>query len=163
MKDAKSRQESYANKRHQPLEFEAGDRVYLRVSPMRGVKRFGIKGKMAPRYIGLFPVLGRLGAMAYQLVLLPSLVGVHNVFHISQLKKCQKPPTDVVIDDVTPLDADQSYPEHPVKLLGQQHRVMRQWMIYFYKVQWSRHSEKEATWENEKFLRSNYLDFLPLW
>jgi hypothetical protein len=93
--------------------------VYLRVSPTRGVKRFGIKGKLAPCYIGLFPILAKLGNVAYRLELQPSLAGVHNVFRISQLKKCLKSPDDVNVDDVTPLDADLSYPEHLVKLLGQ--------------------------------------------
>jgi hypothetical protein len=92
--------------------------VYLRVSPTRGLKRFGIKGKLAPCYISSFPILAKLGAMAYRLELLPSFVGVHNVFHVSQLKKCLKPPTDVIVDDVAPLDADLSYLEHPVNLLG---------------------------------------------
>jgi hypothetical protein len=99
--------------------------VYLRVSPTRGVKRFGIKGKLAPCYIGLFPVLAKLGNVAYQLELPPSMEGVHNMFHVSQLKKYLKPPINVVVDDVASLDADLSYPEHLVKLLGQQDRVMR--------------------------------------
>jgi hypothetical protein len=82
------------------------------------------------------------------------LAGVHNVFHVSQLKKCLKPTTDVVVDDVTPLDADLSYPEHIVKLLGQHDRVMRRRMIQFYKVQWGHHSEKEATWETVPSVQS---------
>jgi hypothetical protein len=84
------------------------------------VKRFGIKGKVAPRYIGPFLILARLGNVIYRLELLPTLAGVHNVFHVSQLKKCLKPPVDVIVDDVTPLDADLYYPKHLVKLLGQQ-------------------------------------------
>jgi hypothetical protein len=76
------------------------------------VKRFGIKGKLEPRYIGPFLVLARLGNMAYRLELPPALAGVHNVFHISQLKKRLRPPVDVVVDDVSPLDNDLSYPEH---------------------------------------------------
>jgi hypothetical protein len=119
------------------------------------VKRFKIKGKLAPRYIGPFPILEKLGVMAYKLELPPSLAGVHDVFHISQLKKCLKAPTDVIVNDVAPLKADLSYPEHPVKLLGQQVQVMRRRTIHFYKVQWSHHSEEEATWETEKFLRSH--------
>jgi hypothetical protein len=94
--------------------------MYLRVSPTRGVKRFGIKGKLAPCYLGPFLVLDRLGNVAYHLELVPTLVGVHNVFHISQLKKYLRPPVDVIVDDVSPLDADLSYSEHPVKILGQQ-------------------------------------------
>jgi hypothetical protein len=83
LKAAKVQQESYANKRRRPLELEACDYIYLHVSPTRGVKRFGIKGKLAPRYIGPFLVLARLGNMAYRLELPPALAGVHNVFHIS--------------------------------------------------------------------------------
>jgi hypothetical protein len=89
------------------------------------VKRFGIKGKLAPRYIGPFLIFARLENVAYRLELLPTLAGVHNVFHVSQQKKCLRPPMDVVVDDVSPLDADLSYPEHPVKILGQQDQVMR--------------------------------------
>jgi hypothetical protein len=110
LKAAKAWQESYANKRCPPLEFEA----------RRGVKRFGIKGKLVPRYIGPFLILARLGNMAYHLELQPTLAGVHNVFHVSQLKKYLRPPVDVIVDDVSHLDADLSYPEHPVKILGQQ-------------------------------------------
>jgi hypothetical protein len=84
-----------------------------------------IKGKLPPRYIGPFLMLARLGNVAYHLELPPTLVGVHNVFHISQLKKYLKPPVDVVVDGVSPLDADLSYLEHPVKILDQQDQVMR--------------------------------------
>jgi hypothetical protein len=80
--------------------------MYLHVSPTRDVKRFGIKGNLAPRYIGLFLILARLGNVAYRLELPPTLTCVHNVFHISQLKKCLKPPVDAIIDDVAPLNTD---------------------------------------------------------
>jgi hypothetical protein len=78
------------------------------------VKRFWIKGKLAPCYIGLFPVLARLGAVAYRLELPPSLTGMHNLVYVSQLKKYLKPPTNVIVDDVVPLNVDLSYPEHLV-------------------------------------------------
>jgi hypothetical protein len=118
LKAAKSHQEHCANKRCHPLTFILGDHVYLRVLPMRGVKRFWIKGKLAPRYISPFLILEKLGVVAYKLELLPSLAGVHDVFHVSQLKKCLKAPADVIVNDVTPLETDSSYPEHLVKLLG---------------------------------------------
>jgi hypothetical protein len=94
--------------------------VYLRVSPTQGVKWFGIKRKLAPRYIGPFLILARLGNLAYCLELPPTLAGVHNMFHISQLKKCLKSPVDVVVDDAAPIDADLSYLKHLVNVLGQQ-------------------------------------------
>jgi hypothetical protein len=99
------------------LEFEIGDHVYLRVSPMKGVKRFGVKGKLAPRYIRSFPILEKCGIVAYKLDLPPSLAGVHDIFHVSQLKKCLKAPMDVMLPEVTPLEADLSYLEHPIKIL----------------------------------------------
>jgi hypothetical protein len=83
LRAAKSCQESYANKRRQPLEFSIGDHVYLKVSPMKGMKRFGMKGKLAPRYIGPFPILEKCGNVAYKLELLSSLVGIHDIFHVS--------------------------------------------------------------------------------
>jgi hypothetical protein len=98
------------------LEFEVGDHVYLQVSPMKGVKRLGMKGKLAPRYIGLFPTLEKCGTVACKLDLPPSLAGVHDIFHVSQLKKCLKAPMDVVLPAVTPLEADLTYPEHPIKI-----------------------------------------------
>jgi hypothetical protein len=142
------------------LEFEVRNHVYLRVLPMKGVKRFGVKGKLAPRYIGPFPILEKCGSVAYKIDLPPSLAGVHDIFHVSQLKKCLKTPVDVVLPEVTPLEADLSYPEHPIKILDQKDRVTRRKTIKFFKIQWSNHSEEEATWESEDFLRARHPDFV---
>jgi hypothetical protein len=117
------------------LEFEVGDNVYLRVSPMKGVKWFGVKGKLAPCYIRPFPILEKCGIMAYKLELPPSLAGVHNIFHVPQLKKCLKAHVDVVLPEVTPLKADLSYPEHPIKVLDQKDHVTRRKTIKFFKIQ----------------------------
>jgi hypothetical protein len=93
---------------------------------------------------------------------LPSrLFGVHNVFHVSQLKICLKPPTDVAIEDNIPLEPDMTYNCYSIKVLDQQDRATRKKTIQFYKVQWNDHLEDEATWECEDYLRSNYHDFLP--
>jgi hypothetical protein len=120
LKTAKSHQESYANERHRPLQFEVGDRVYLKVLPMNGVKRFGVKGKLSPRYIGSFLILEKCGNVAYKLELPLSLARVQNIFHVSQLKKCLKAPVEVVLPEVAPLEADLTYPEHPIKILDQE-------------------------------------------
>jgi hypothetical protein len=122
-----------------------------------------VKGKLAPHYIGPFPILKKCGTVAYKLDLPPSLAGVHSIFHVSQLKKCLKAPVDVVLPEVTPLEADLSYLEHPIKVLHQKDRTMRCKTIKFFKIQWSNHSEEEATWESEDFLHSHQPDFeLPL-
>jgi hypothetical protein len=157
---AQSHQKSYANKRHNPLEFEVGDNVYLRVSPMKGVRRFGIKGKLAPRYIGLYPIIDKYGPTSYQVELPVTLSGVHNVFHVSQLKRCLKPPADVVIEYIISLELDLTYKTYPIKVLDQQDQVTRNKTTQFYKIKWNDHSEDEATWEHEKFRRSNYPEFL---
>jgi hypothetical protein len=112
LKAMKSCQVTYANKRCRPLEFEVRDHVYLSVLPMKGVKRFGEKGKLAPHYIRPFPILKKCGTVAYKLDLPPSLARVHDIFHVSHLKKCLKPPMHVVLPEVTPLEADLLYPEH---------------------------------------------------
>jgi hypothetical protein len=131
---ARSHQESYANKRRRLWEFAIEDQVYLKVSPMKGMKKFGMKGKLAPRYVGPFPVLEICGNVAYKLELPPSLAGVHDIFHVSRLKKCIKAPVDVVLPAVAPLEADLTYPEHSVKILDQKDRVARCKTIMFFKV-----------------------------
>jgi hypothetical protein len=133
--------------------------VYLKVSSMKGVKRFGVKGKLSPRYIGPFPILKKCGKVAYKLELPSSLVGVHDIFHISQLKNCLKAPVDVILPEVAPLETDLTYPEYPIKILDQKSRVTRRKTIKFYKIQWSNHTKEEATWESEDFLRSHHPDF----
>jgi len=88
LKAAQNRQKAYVDKRRRPLQFEVSDHVYLKVSPMRGVHRFGVHGKLAPRYVGPYKILERCGVVAYRLQLLDILSTVYNVFHVSQLKKC---------------------------------------------------------------------------
>jgi hypothetical protein len=103
---AQSRQKSYIDKRRRPLEFEVDDHVYLQVSPMKGVRRFGIKGKLAPHYNGLYAIIDKYGPLSYQVELPSKLSGVNNVFHVSQLKRCLKSLADVVIEDTIPLEPD---------------------------------------------------------
>jgi hypothetical protein len=145
------------------MEFKVGDHVYLWVSPMKGVCRFGIKGKLAPRYIGMYVIIDKYGPMPYQVELPARLSRDHNVFYVFQLKRCLKPPTDLVIEDTIPLEPDLTYKAHPIKVLDQQDRVTRSKTTQLYKIQWNDHSEDEATWEHEELLRSNYPEFLSSW
>jgi hypothetical protein len=147
---------NYADKRRQPLVFQVNDYVYLKVSPMKCVNRFGVKGKLAPRYIGPFLILERYGPVAYRLQLPETLSLVHNVFHVSQLKKCLRLP-DRTIDvvDVT-LELDLTYSEHPIRILDQKDHITRKRILKFYKVQWNQHTEDEATWETQDYLKKEF-------
>nr|ABF95989.1 retrotransposon protein, putative, Ty3-gypsy subclass, expressed [Oryza sativa Japonica Group] len=151
---AQSRQKSYADNRRRDLVFEEGDYVYLRVTPLRGVHRFQTKGKLAPRFVGPFKIVSRRGEVAYQLELSPSMAGIHDVFHVSQLKKCLRVPTEEADPDRIELQEDLTYVEKPVRILEVSERKTRNRVIRFCKVQWSNHSEEEATWEREDELKS---------
>jgi hypothetical protein len=115
-----------------------------------------------PRYISLYPIIDKYGPMSYQEELPARLSGVHNVFHVFQLKRCLKPPTDVVIEDTIPLEPDFTNKAYPIKVLDQKDRVALNKTTRFYKVQWSDHSKDEATWEHDEFLWSNYPEFFSL-
>jgi hypothetical protein len=119
-----------------------------------------VKGKLAPHYIEPFPILEKCGTVAYELDLPPSLAGVHDVFHVSQLKKSLKAPMDIVLAKVTSLKADLLYLEHPIKVLDQKDRATRHKTIKFFKIQWSNRTEEETTSESEDFLRSHHTDFV---
>jgi hypothetical protein len=156
---AQSRQKLYADRRRRELHFKVGDYVYLKVSPFKGTRRFRVKGKLAPRFVGPFLITKRIGMVAYQLDLPQSLSTVHNVFHISQLKKCLRVPTDAIDLESLKLQAGLTYEEHPIAILDHVERKVKRSMLKFVKVQWSNHSEDEATWEREDRLRQDYPDF----
>jgi hypothetical protein len=155
-----TRQKSYHDKRRKPLQFEVGDHVYLKVSPTKGVQRFGSKGNLAPRYIGPYEIIETCGPVAYQLKLPPHMSAVDDVFHVSQLRKCVRLPTEVLPEPELEIELDLSYQEHPIKVLDQKERSTRARSIRMYKVQWSHHSVEDATWETEDFLRSRFPNFL---
>ena len=122
LKIAQSRQNSYYDKHHQEVHYEIGDKAYLRVSPLRGVRRFGIKGKLAPRFVGPFTVLAKRGDLSYQLELPENFPDVHDVFHVSQLRRCFKDPIRGVDHEVLDIQEDLTYREHPVRILDEVER-----------------------------------------
>jgi hypothetical protein len=156
LKIAQSRQQSYADTRRRELSFEVGDFVYLKVSPIRGVRRFGVKGKLAPRYIGPYQILSRRGEVAYQLSLPENLSVVHDVFHVSQLKKCLRLPEEQLPVEGLEVQENLTYVEKPVQILEVADRVTRRKTIRMCKVKWNHHSEEEATWEHEDDLMAKY-------
>jgi hypothetical protein len=115
--EAQSRQKSYADNRRRELRFEEGDFVYLKVSPMRGVRRFQVKGKLAPRFVGPYPIIGRVGPAACRLELPESVSDIHNVFHVSQLRKCLQTLESHIEGEAVQIQKDLRYREKPVKIL----------------------------------------------
>ena len=135
LKVAQSRQKSYADKRRDPLQFKVGDFVYLRVSPTRGVQHFGVKGKLAPRYIGPFEIIETCGPVAYRLHLPSQLATIHDVFHVSQLRKCIKVPTEILEPQDIEIESDLSYTKYPIKILDTKERSTRREKVRMYKIQ----------------------------
>ncbi|XP_073030696.1 uncharacterized protein [Primulina eburnea] len=156
LKVAQDRQAAYANKRRRPLEFYQGDRVFLKVSPFRGTARFGMKGKLAPIYVGPYEILQRIGTLAYRLALPPSLSGIHDVFHVSMLRKYEPDPSHVLDISEVQLDPDVSYVERPVCNLDRSERKLRSKLIPMVKVQWEHRGVEEATWETERHMKELY-------
>ncbi|KAL5538486.1 hypothetical protein UlMin_044642 [Ulmus minor] len=122
---AQSRQKSYADRRRRPLEFKEGDYVFLKVAPMKGVMRFGKKGKLSPRYIGPFEILERIGRVAYKLALPSELASVHNVFHVSMLRKYVSDPSHVLESEPIEVREDLTYQEQPVQILDRKDKALR--------------------------------------
>ncbi|KAD4584256.1 hypothetical protein E3N88_21857 [Mikania micrantha] len=156
LKEAQSRQKSYTDKHRRTLEFNVGDKVFLKVSPCRGVRRFGLKGKLSPRFIGPFEILERVGEVSYRLAFPPQLLHVHNVFHVSLLRGYNYHPLHVVNYPIQKIREDLTFEEVPEAILDRQERVMRRKTIPFVKILWKNHSECEATWELEETIRSQY-------
>ena len=138
--------------------FEVGDHVFLKISPRRGLMRFGKSGKLSPRFIGPFEILERIGEAAYRLALPPQLSGVLDVFHVSMLRKYEPDPSHVLDWTDFVVDEDVSYEERPVRVLDRRDQVLRGKTIPLVKVLWKHHGVEEATWERELEVREKYPD-----
>ncbi|GJQ94447.1 hypothetical protein Tco_0005586 [Tanacetum coccineum] len=156
LKAARDRQKSYADNRRKPLEFEVGDRVMLKVSPWKGVIRFGKKGKLAPRYVGPFEILERIGPVAYRLRLPEELSGVHDTFHVSNLKKCLADASLHVPLDEIKVDKTLRFVEEPVEIMDREVKSLKRSRILLVKVHWNSKRGPEFTWEREDHMKSKY-------
>ena len=150
---AQSRKKSYAGR---PLEFEVGDHVFLKVMPKRGVVRFGKRGKLSPRFIGHFEILERIGTVAYRLALPPSMSGVHEVFHVSMLRKYTPDPAHVVDWGQIEVDTDGTFEEGPVCIVDSIDQVLRRKTVRLVRVLWRHYGVEESTWEREDMMRATY-------
>ncbi|KAJ9539243.1 hypothetical protein OSB04_031976 [Centaurea solstitialis] len=155
LKAARDRQKSYADNRRKPLEYQIGDRVLLKVSPWKGLIRFGKKGKLSPRFVGPFEVIERIGPVAYRLDLPIELSSIHDTFHVSNLKKCLSEETVIL-----PLEEIQIYEqlraaEEPIEILDREIKQLRRSRIPIVKVRWNSRHGPEFTWEREAFMKDN--------
>jgi hypothetical protein len=131
------------------------------MSPLRGMRRFKVEGKLSPRFIGPFRVFRRVGEMAYKLELPDNLSGEHNVFHMSQVKKCLRVPEKQLPIEELSVQGILAYTEYPTKIFDTSTRVTRNKVIKMCKVWWSHHGEGEATWEREEELQIDFPHLFP--
>ena len=156
IRTAQSRQKSYADLKRRQVEFDVGDHVFLKVSPTKGVVRFGKKGKLAPRYVGPFEILEKVGVLAYRLALPPTMSGVHNVFHVSLLRKYVPDASHVIDYSSIKVNADATFVVEPVRILDRSTKRIRRKEVDLVKVCWSHHDEGDASWELESDMRAKY-------
>ncbi|GJY46634.1 putative reverse transcriptase domain-containing protein [Tanacetum coccineum] len=156
IQDARDRQKSYADLKRNLIEFQVGDIVMLKVSPWKGVVRFGKRGKLNPRYVGPFKVLEKVGAVAYKLKLPQELSRVYNTFHVSNLKKCYTDEPLAVPLDGLHIDDKLYFVEEPLKIMDREVKRLKQSRIPIFKVRWNSRRGPEFTWEREDQFQKKY-------
>ncbi|KAI3729771.1 hypothetical protein L6452_18437 [Arctium lappa] len=156
LKAARDRQKSYADNRRRPFEFHVDDKVLLKVSPWKGIIRFGKRGKLSPRYIGPFEVLEKIGAVAYKLQLPQELSAIHNTFHVSNLNKCLTDESLVISPEEIQIDERLHFTEEPIEVLDRNVKRLRRSKISIVKVRWNSRHGPEYTWEREDYIKDKY-------
>ncbi|KAA3469697.1 DNA/RNA polymerase superfamily protein [Gossypium australe] len=141
-----------SDRQKKEIEFRVGDKVFLKISPWRKVLRFGRKGKLSPRFIGPYEVIERIGLVAYRLALPPELEKIHDVFHVSMLRRYRSDPSHVIVQTEVEIQPDLTCGEELVKILAREVKQLRNKSIALVK----RHRIEEATWELEETMRKQY-------
>ena len=159
---AQSRQKSYADVRSRDRAYEVGDHIFVKVTPMKGQTRFGVKGKLAPRYVGPYEIIEKINPVAYQVALPPDMEHMHNVFHISMLRDYLRDPFHVIELTRVVLSDDYTYEERPVQIVNRRIKKFRNKEIPFVKVDWQNHGGVYATWEREDDMAKRYPELFPL-
>ena len=150
LKVVADRQKSYSDLKRKDIQYEIGEKVFLKVSPLKKVMRFGKNGKSSPRFIGSYEVIEKVGPVAYRLALPPELEKIHNVFHVSMLRRYRSNPSHVVSSKVIELRPDLTYEEEPVEILAREVKELQKKRIPLVKVLWRNHKTEEATRESEE-------------
>ncbi|KAL0327474.1 UNVERIFIED_CONTAM: Transposon Tf2-11 polyprotein [Sesamum angustifolium] len=153
---AQDRQKSYANKHRREMEYEIGDKVFLKVSPCKITLRFGKQGKLSPRYIGPYEIIERIEPLAYQLALPSELSQIHDVFHVSMLRRYRYDPSHIICDLEIEIIEELTYVEEPTEILDRSVRKLRNKEIPMVKVKWGHHSSRKLTWEVKEHMRDKY-------
>ena len=156
LKAASDRQKSYANLKRKDIEFEVGDKVFLKVSPWKKILRFGRKGKLSPRFIGFYEILERVGPIAYRLALPSELGKLHYVFHVSMLQRYRYETSHILPVQDIQVQEDFTFDEKPKAILDREIRRLQNKQVPLVKVLWQHHGMEEATWEPESTLRAQY-------
>jgi len=139
-----------------PLEFQIGDRVFLKVAPWKGIIRFGMKGKLARRYIGLFEVITRIGPVAYRLKLPTHLEKIHKLFHVSLLRKAEVDPSRVLPPIPMEVKEDLTLETRPIKIMDRSEKTLRNKRVSLVRVLWRNSQIEEETWERELEIKEKY-------
>ncbi|KAL5786007.1 hypothetical protein ACOSQ2_008399 [Xanthoceras sorbifolium] len=156
LKAASDRQKSYADRKRRDIEYVVGDRVFLKVSPWKKILRFGKKGKLSQRFIGPYEIIERVGPVTYRLALPLELEKIHDVFHVSMLRRYRSDPSHKVQTEAIEIQPDLTYEEEPVEILDREIKELRNKKIPLVKILWRNHNVEEATWESEEVMRQQY-------
>ena len=153
LKVATDRQKSYTDMRIKDIQYKIGEKVFLKVSPWNKVMRFGKKSKLSPRFIRPYEVIEKVGSVEYKLALPLELENVHNVFHVSMLRRYMSDPSHVVSSETIELRSDLTYEDEPVEILAREVKELQKKRIPFVIVLWRNHKTEEAMWESEEVMR----------
>ncbi|CAH9112204.1 unnamed protein product [Cuscuta europaea] len=156
LKTASDRQKSYADLKRRDIEYDVGEKVFLKVSPWKKVLRFGKKGKLSLRFIGPYEITECIGPVAYRLALPPELSQIHDVFHVSMIRIYKSDPSHVLSPGTVEIDKILTCEEEPVQILARDVKMLRNKTVPLVKVLWRNHTTEEATWETVEAMLTQY-------
>ena len=156
LKAAQDRQRSYADKHRREMEYNVGEKVFLKVSPWKGILRFGKQGKLSPRYVGPYEILERIGPLAYRLALPRELSSIHYMFYVSMLRQYRSDPSHIIQELEIKISEKLTYVEEPIEILDRKEKQLRNKEIPMVKVLWSKHVVEDCTWETKTEMRVTY-------
>ena len=160
LKVTMDRQKSYSGMRRKDIQYEIGKKMFLKVSPWKKVMRFGKNGKLSPRFIEPYEMIKKVDPVAYRLALPLELEKIHNVFHVSMLRRYRSNPSHVVSSDTIELRPNLTYEEEPIEILAREVKEFLKKRIPLVKVMWRNHKTEEATWESEEVMHQQYPQLL---